>query len=181
MNGTLRFTDGQTSLVGGLLTQRETSSFVGILGMQSIPILNKLGSNRKEKEDTEILISITPHLVRAPKVTEEDLTSLHVGTRELVRVPGARPPLFGEEEPGAGAVSSAGTWSPPAGARPAPRPTPPPPPASGTQIPPGPQLPAAVARPQSPPRGGAAAGGGRRDAGVDGGGRLQPSGGPASS
>jgi general secretion pathway protein D len=138
MNGTLRFIDGQTNLVGGLLTQRETSSFVGILGMQSIPILNKLGSNRKEKEDTEILISITPHLVRAPKVTEEDLTSLHVGTRELVRVPGARPPLFGEEEP-APEPSPAPGASPPAGARPEPRPTPPP--ASGTQIPPGPPLP----------------------------------------
>jgi general secretion pathway protein D len=145
MNGTLRFADGETSLVGGLITQRETNTFVGILGMQSIPILNKLGSNRKEKEDTEILISITPHLVRAPKVTEEDLTSLNVGTRELVKVPGARPPLFGEPEetpsPEPGASPLPGTppapgVPPPAGARPAPRPTLPPPPASGTQIPP---------------------------------------------
>jgi general secretion pathway protein D len=141
MNGTLRFSDGETSLVGGLITQRETKSFVGILGMQSIPILNKLGSNRTEKEDTEILISITPHLVRAPKVTEEDLTSLNVGTRELVRVPGARPPLFGEEEAVPEPSPSPGAAAPPAGARPEPRPTPPPPPASGTQIPPGPQLP----------------------------------------
>src|SRR4029453_9867268 len=68
MNGTLRFNDGETSLVGGLITRREASAFVGIIGLQSIPLLNKLGSNRKEKEETEILISITPHLVRAPKI-----------------------------------------------------------------------------------------------------------------
>jgi general secretion pathway protein D len=139
MTGTLRFNDGETSLVGGLITQRDTSAFVGIIGLQSIPLLNKLGSNRKEKEETEILISITPHLVRAPKITQEDIASLNVGTRELVRVQGARPPLFGEPEetpsPAPG-ESPAPAVPPPAGARPAPQPTLPPPPASGTQIPP---------------------------------------------
>jgi general secretion pathway protein D len=143
VNGTLRFRDGETSLIGGLLQGRENASFSGILGIQSIPILNRLGGTRKEKEDTEILISITPHLVRAPKVTEADLASLNIGTRELVRVRGARPPLFGPEEtpsPAPGETPAPGV-SPPAGARPGPRPTPPPPPGSGTQIPPGPQLP----------------------------------------
>ena len=139
MNGTLRFNDGETTLVGGLLTSRDTTSHVGIFGLQSIPLLNKLGSTRKEQEDTEILISITPHLVRAPKIMEQDLTSLNVGTRELVRVQGARPPLFGEPEgtpsPGPGESPAPGV-PPPAGARPGPSPTPPPPPASGTQIPP---------------------------------------------
>ena len=148
MNGTLRFADGETSLVGGLITSRDTTSHSGIFGLQSIPLLNKLGGTRKEQEDTEILISITPHLVRAPKVTEEDLTSLNVGTRELVKVPGARPPLFGEPEetpspapgePVPGAPAAPGV-PPPAGARPGPRATPPPPPGSGTQIPPS-QLP----------------------------------------
>jgi general secretion pathway protein D len=144
MNGTLRFNDGETSLVGGLITRRETSAFVGIIGLQSIPLLNKLGSNRKEKEETEILISITPHLVRAPKITQEDIASLNVGTRELVRVQGARPPLFGPEEtpspeptePPVPGASPAPGVPPPAGARPGPQPTLPPPPASGTQIPP---------------------------------------------
>jgi general secretion pathway protein D len=130
MNGTLRFNDGETSLVGGLITRRETSAFVGIIGLQSIPLLNKLGSNRKEKEETEILISITPHLVRAPKITPQDIASLNVGTRELVRVQGARPPLFGPEEK----PSPAPTESPVPGASPAPGATPPP--GSGTEIPP---------------------------------------------
>jgi len=143
VNGTLRFRDGETNLVGGLLSSRENASFSGIIGLQSIPLLNKIAGTRKEKEDTEILISITPHLVRAPKVTEQDLASLNIGTRELVKVTGARPPLFGPEEtpsPAPGETPAPGV-APPAGARPAPRPTPPPPPASGTQIPPGPQLP----------------------------------------
>jgi general secretion pathway protein D len=158
VNGTLRFRDGETSLVGGLLQGRENESFSGILGLQSIPLLNRLGGTRKEREDTEILISITPHLVRAPKVTEADLSSLNVGTRELVRVPGARPPLFGVEEP---EPSPDPGVAPPAGSRPGPRPTPPPPPASGTQIPPS-QLPLPSPAPsplpeEGPPPGAASA------------------------
>jgi hypothetical protein len=35
-------------------------------------------------------MSITPHLVRAPKVTEADLQSVLIGTRELTRLRGAR-------------------------------------------------------------------------------------------
>jgi general secretion pathway protein D len=142
VNGTLRFRDGETSLIGGLLSSRESQTFTGIIGLQSIPLLKKLGSTRKEKEETEILISITPHLVRSPAITQHDLTSLNVGTRELVRVPGARPPLFGPEEPAPspspepGVEPTAPGVPPPAGARPEPRPTLPPPPASGTQIPP---------------------------------------------
>ena len=75
--------------MGGLISRTETDSFTGVLGLQSIPILNKLfTSRRKARRDTEILISITPHLVRAPKVTEEDLAALVVGTEEIPRLKG---------------------------------------------------------------------------------------------
>src|SRR6185503_281873 len=50
VNGTLRFRDGETSLIGGLLSSRESQTFTGIIGLQSIPLLKKLGSTRKEKE-----------------------------------------------------------------------------------------------------------------------------------
>src|SRR5262249_24124683 len=85
--------------------------------------------------DSEVLISLTPHILRAPKVTDEDLEPLFVGTEEVPRVPGARPPLFGPEEPappkpetppgtppGAGAAAPAGpTAQPGAPQRPSPR------------------------------------------------------------
>jgi hypothetical protein len=50
-----------------------------------------------QDEEQEILISITPRLVRAPQITESDLDSLYAGTKEGIRVPSVRP-LFGPEE-----------------------------------------------------------------------------------
>src|SRR5262249_36875962 len=98
VSGTLRVRDGETSLIGGLLQTGETDSFTGIFGLQSIPVLTKLFTSRKhETTETEILISLTPHIVRAPKLTEDDLVALGVGTVEVPRVPGARPSLFAPE------------------------------------------------------------------------------------
>ncbi|HEY5907502.1 MAG TPA: hypothetical protein VIZ31_05620, partial [Vicinamibacteria bacterium] len=96
VTGVLRLRDGETSLIGGLLQKAEADSFTGVLGLQSIPILNKVfTSRRKAGDDNEILISITPHILRAPKVVEDDLTGMVVGTEEIIKVEGARPPLFG--------------------------------------------------------------------------------------
>jgi general secretion pathway protein D len=99
ITGVLRLRDGETSLLGGLVSSQETQSRTGALGVERIPILNRIfGQNSKTADDREVLISITPHVVRAPKITEDDLTPLGVGTDELVRVQGARPALFGEPE-----------------------------------------------------------------------------------
>ncbi|MGE0456141.1 MAG: secretin N-terminal domain-containing protein [Vicinamibacteria bacterium] len=135
VTGVLRLKDGETSLIGGLLQGRESDSFKGALGIQSIPILNKIFTSRqKQSDESEVLISITPHLVRAPKLTEKDLKSLYIGSEEIVRVPSARPRLFGLPEP-APETASPGPAAPqtapstPASA-PEPAPTPAPTPAA---------------------------------------------------
>jgi general secretion pathway protein D len=112
--GTINVRDGETALIGGLIQGRDVDNLSGIIGLQSIPILNRLfNSPSKTRTNSEILISLTPHVVRGPKLKESDLASLYVGTRETLVVPGARPPLLGPEE----------TPTPP----PAPAPTAPPP------------------------------------------------------
>ncbi len=124
VTGTLRLHDGETTLLGGLLQGIDTDTFAGILGVQSIPILNKiLTSRKKTHEDQEIMMSITPHLVRAPKVTTADLQSVLIGTRELTRMgAGARPQLGLPEDQLAPPVGT--TPSPVAPAAPAPSPSP---------------------------------------------------------
>lgn len=140
VDGVLRLRDGETTLLGGLLQRNETTSLKGIFGVQDIPLLGSLlSSHEKTVVDTEILISITPRLVRAPQVTEADLKPLYIGTVDLPKVPSARPPLFGAPEeplaspsptpaaspkpqasPGApAAVPSPAAGAPPATARPA--------------------------------------------------------------
>lgn len=98
VDGVLRLRDGETSLIGGLLQARDTGSFRGALGLQSVPILNKIfTSTQKQVEDSEIVISITPHIVRGPKLVDEDLESMLVGTAERFRV--TRPLLPSEPLP----------------------------------------------------------------------------------
>jgi len=150
ITGTLRLHDGETTMLSGLLQSGDTDSFVGILGVQSIPILNKILTSRKrEHQDSEILMSITPHLVRAPKVTEADLQSVLIGTRELTRLnAGARPQLGVPEDQLAPPVGATATPSP----TPAPVVTPPPGgPAPGSLSPP---VPPPGAPPVIPPASG---------------------------
>lgn len=133
VDGVLRLRDGETTLLGGLLQRNEASTLKGVIGLQDIPILGPLfSSHTNATDDTEILISITPRLVRAPRVTAADLTPLYLGTQEISKVPSARPPLFGApEEPAAGPSPAPGPSpqaSPGAGAgRPSPAPSAPPP------------------------------------------------------
>ena len=99
MRGTLRIKDGETALIGGLILAEDRETLSGIIGVQSVPLLNRLfTSPNKEKGDSEILISLTPHVVRGPKLSDEDLKSFYAGTKEMVKVPNSRPPLFGPEE-----------------------------------------------------------------------------------
>ncbi len=56
---------------------------------------------------------MTPRIVRAPKLIESDFRSLRVGTQEVPRVEGARPPLFGTEPEAAGGRPDARRRGPP--------------------------------------------------------------------
>src|SRR5262249_31055662 len=62
VNGILRLRDGETSLIGGLLQGRDAETISSVIGLKSIPILNQfLPARQKQKNESEILISITPH------------------------------------------------------------------------------------------------------------------------
>jgi general secretion pathway protein D len=125
VNGVLRVRDGETVVIGGLLQERETEALSGVLGLQSVPVLNKIfGSTRRQKEQSEVLISLTPQLMRAPMIRETDLRPMLIGTKENLRVSGARASLFGDEE---GAVESP-TEAPSPEPSPSPSGQPPPPP-----------------------------------------------------
>jgi len=140
VTGVLRLRDGEAALIGGLVQSNETVDAAGVLGVGSIPILGKLfGTHKRQFKDSEVVISMTPRVVRAPKLVERDFTPLRVGTQEVPRVEGARPPLFGTESeaPAVGALPAAPSGTAPV-ARPAPAPTAVRPPAA----PPSPAVPA---------------------------------------
>jgi general secretion pathway protein D len=76
-----RLVDGEVNLLGGILEDSETQSMSGYPWISKIPILKFLfAQDNRERRENEIVFAITPHIVRAKNVTEENLRAIDVGT-----------------------------------------------------------------------------------------------------
>jgi general secretion pathway protein D len=80
-----RLEDGEVNLVGGILEDTETQSMSGYPWLTKIPILKYLfGQENKEHIENEIVFAITPHIVRAEEITDENLRLIDVGTSNTI-------------------------------------------------------------------------------------------------
>jgi general secretion pathway protein D len=80
VTSTIRLKDGETNLLAGLIRDDERRTITGIPGLASIPVLGRMFSRNKiEVAATDIVMTLTPHVVRRPQLTEEDLRSFLVG------------------------------------------------------------------------------------------------------
>jgi len=76
-----RLHDGEVNLVGGILDDTETTSLSGYPLLARIPILGALfNQTNKDHEEDEIVFAITPHIVRADDITDENLRMVDVGS-----------------------------------------------------------------------------------------------------
>ncbi len=83
----LRLMDGETGIIAGLTRGSTTEGSDGIPLLSSIPILKEVFSSRsKTKERTDILISITPRILRMPEITRSDLEVYLIGTHRKVEL-----------------------------------------------------------------------------------------------
>ncbi|MEE9264496.1 MAG: secretin N-terminal domain-containing protein [Vicinamibacteria bacterium] len=72
----LRLKDGETSLLAGLILTEERTSMTGIPGLASVPILGRLfAANKDEARETDIVLILTPRVVRRANLTLDDLRS----------------------------------------------------------------------------------------------------------
>jgi len=61
----LRLKDGETQILGGLINDQDVKSANRFPGLGALPILGRLFSSHKDSQDkTELILSITPRLVR---------------------------------------------------------------------------------------------------------------------
>ena len=101
----LRLRDGESNLLAGLLRENERKTLKGFPGISSIPILRDLfASNDREIVQTDIVMLLTPHVVRAHSLTMKDFSPLFVGTQSNLGLAGP-PPLI--QAPGQGAAPAA--------------------------------------------------------------------------
>ena len=74
VNTVLRLADGETSLLAGLINDVERTSLTGTPGLASVPLLGRVFSaNKKEVEESDIVLTLTPRIIRRTNVSIEDL------------------------------------------------------------------------------------------------------------
>jgi general secretion pathway protein D len=103
---TIRLKDGETNLLAGLIRDDERTVLDGIPGLSDLPIIGRLfANNHKETKETDIVLMITPRIVRVLDLTQADLRPFRVGRDgggaviELPLPPQPAPPP-GQQPPG---------------------------------------------------------------------------------
>jgi general secretion pathway protein D len=82
-----RLGDGEVNLVGGILEDSEQKSLAGYPYLSKIPILKYLFAQEdKQRQQREVVFAITPHIVRAQNVTEQNLRLIDVGTATVTGI-----------------------------------------------------------------------------------------------
>ncbi|MCZ6745773.1 MAG: hypothetical protein O7C74_00990, partial [Acidobacteria bacterium] len=103
INTVIRLKEGETQILAGLIQENERESLRTIPGLDKIPILRKIfGTHETTKERTDIILTLTPYIIRLPDIREEDLQAMWVGTSSNLVLKGAERSPFAGESPFAG-------------------------------------------------------------------------------
>jgi general secretion pathway protein D len=90
----LRLRDGESNMMAGLLRDDERRSMRGFPGVISVPILKQLFSDTDNNiSQTDIVILLTPRIIRTHEYTARDLNPVYVGTNQNFGLTGP-PPLI---------------------------------------------------------------------------------------
>jgi general secretion pathway protein D len=80
----IRLRDGETNLLAGLIRDDERRSLEGIPGLSDLPIVGRIfGHTQKSTQQTDIILTLTPHIIRVLDLTEADLRPFRVGRDSL--------------------------------------------------------------------------------------------------
>jgi general secretion pathway protein D len=75
----IRLRDGETNLLAGLIRDDERMLMEGIPGLSDVPVVGRLfARNRKETTQTDVVLTLTPHIIRILDLSAEDLRPFRV-------------------------------------------------------------------------------------------------------
>ncbi|MEW5805801.1 MAG: secretin N-terminal domain-containing protein [Acidobacteriota bacterium] len=93
----IRLKDGETNMLAGLIKKDDINSLSGVPGVSDLPFLGRIfGKNSIENSEMDIVLTLTPHIIRIPDIREDDLMALWVGTDENMRLRGSTRNAAGE-------------------------------------------------------------------------------------
>jgi general secretion pathway protein D len=87
INTTIRLRDGETNMLAGLIRDDERQSLEGVPGLIDLPLVGRLfAHNTKTANQTDIILTLTPHIIRVLDLTEADLRPFRVGRDSLAPI-----------------------------------------------------------------------------------------------
>ena len=113
---TIRLRDGETNILAGLIRDDERQTLEGVPGLSDLPVIGRLfARNTRDTLETDIIVTLTPHIIRVLDLEERDIRAFRVerdtGTGLDIRAPlpapitpGAVRPPATPNRPGAGAT-----------------------------------------------------------------------------
>ena len=87
INTTITLHDGETNMLGGLIRDDERHVLDGIPGLSDVPVVGRVfGRSHTEVTQTDIILTLTPHIIRVLDLTEADLRPFRVGRDSLAPI-----------------------------------------------------------------------------------------------
>jgi len=92
IDSTIRLKDGETNFLAGLIRKDDSLTRSGLPFLGDIPILGRLFTKeKKDSQSTDVVLTMTPHIIRIPDITEDDLAPMWVGTSNNLTFRGVSP------------------------------------------------------------------------------------------
>jgi general secretion pathway protein D len=80
ISSVIQLRDGETNLLAGLIRDDERRVLAGIPGLSDLPVIGRLfAQSRRETQETDVVLTVTPRIIRVLNVTESDLRPFRVG------------------------------------------------------------------------------------------------------
>jgi general secretion pathway protein D len=107
----LRLREGESTLLAGLLQEQQRRQLSGIPWVMHLPVIKQLFSNNDQSiQQSDVVMLLTPRIVRSREFTANDLGPIYIGTQSNLGLSGP-PPLIGQaaqaSEPPQGAAPAA--------------------------------------------------------------------------
>jgi general secretion pathway protein D len=92
IESTIRLKDGETNFLAGLIQSNKIRSASKTPLLGDIPLIGRLFTDEKREETrTDLVLTMTPHIIRIANITEEDLAPMWVGTGTNLTFRGVSP------------------------------------------------------------------------------------------
>ena len=90
---TIRLKDGETNMLAGLIRDEERTTLAGVPGLSDLPFVGRFfAHNKKETLESDIVLTLTPHIVRVLDLSEADLRPFRFGRDVAGSAPAAELP-----------------------------------------------------------------------------------------